>query len=330
MFYNEYVKAFFWILILIVLTLAVLAEVFFRFTFTRQGMRIPGKPYLKEGEYDLRPWKQFEQRHTEDVQWLSSQPKDEVTIVSDDGLKLYGQYYKTEKPERIVLCVHGYRGIGLHDFASVSRFLHAQNCDLLLIDQRASGKSEGTFITFGAREKTDIRNWCSYLSTHNPKGLPIYLYGISMGCTSVLCALDQGVDKIVNGVIADCGFTSARAILAFRARNTFHVPSFPVLNLMELCCILRAGFRFKEADAETALRSTTVPVLFIHGSEDHFVPIENSIRSYEACASEKELVLVNGGIHASSYNTDETLYQSKLRSFFERNDRNHYREAATV
>ena len=323
-------KLFFGILILIVLALAVIAEVFFQFTFTKQGMRIPGKPYLKEGEYDLRSWKAFEQRHTEDVQWLSSQPKKEVTIVSDDGLKLYGQYFKAEKPDRIVLCVHGYRGSAFHDFASVSRFLHEQNCDLLLIDQRASGKSEGAFITFGAKEKTDIRNWCEYLSANNSKGLPIYLYGISMGAASVLCALDQGVGSVINGVIADCGFSSARSILAYRARHTFHTPSFPVLNLMELYCSLRAGFRFAEADAEQTLRSTTVPVLFIHGSEDHFVPIENSIRNYEACASEKELVLINGGIHASSYNTDEALYQSKLLSFFERNDGNHSRETTTV
>ena len=323
-------KVFFGILILIVLVLAVIAEVFFQFVFSRQGIRIPGKPYLKEGEYDLRSWKQFEQRHLEDVEWLSSQPMEEITVVSDDSLNLCGHYFKAEETKRIVLCVHGYRGNGMHDFASVSRFLHEQNCDLLLIDQRASGKSEGTYITFGAKEKQDIRKWCEYLSDHNPKELPIYLYGISLGCASVLCALDTGVDTIVNGVIADCGFASIRSILADRAWKTFHAPAFPVLNLMELYCILRAGFRFEEGNAEKVLRSAAVPVLFIHGSEDHFVPVENTIRNYEACASEKELVLVNGGVHASSYNTDETLYQSKLLSFFEQNDRNHLQETTAV
>ncbi len=324
--YNIGMRLFFLILAAILAVLLILAGVFFQFTFTRRGMRIPGKPYLKEGEYDLRSWKKFEQRHMEDFQWLTAQPMDEVTIVSDDGLKLCGHYFRADSSRRIILCVHGYRGLCFHDFASAGRFLHAQNCDLLLIDQRASGKSEGEFITFGAKEKTDIRAWCDYLADHNPQDLPVYLYGLSMGCTTVLCALDQGVDTVINGVIADCGFSSIRAILAHQSSHSFHIPPYPALKLLGLFCILRAGFRFDEGDAEKTLRSCTVPILFIHGAQDHFVPPDNTIRNYEACASKKELVLVEGAIHGSSYNTNEALYQSKLLSFFEQNDGNHSQE----
>ena len=313
----------FWILLALIVILSVLlliGAVFFQFTFTREGFRIPGKPHLEEGEYDLRSWKRYMDVHMKDHDWYLSLPKEPVTVSSQDGLKLYGEYAASENPKRIIICVHGYRGEPAHDFASVSRFLLAEHSDLLFIDQRASNHSEGRYVTFGAKEKTDIKVWVDYVQTRNPEKLPVYLYGISMGCATVLCASDQGIEQNVNGIIADCGYSSIRSILETQAKNSFHMPPYPVLTALELFAILRAGFRFSDGDAEAAMKKNRIPVVFLHGTEDHFVRPENTLRSYEACEAEKDLVMIEDAVHASSYNTDPDRYQAALKAFFSKQD----------
>ena len=283
-------------------------------------MPLPGKPHMKQGEYNLRPWKNCMEQHLEDHAWYVKQQMEPVTVQSQDHLKLHGNYLKCEDPKRIVLCVHGFRGDASHDAAGIARYLHEHQCDLLLISQRASGQSEGNYITFGAREKYDVKCWCQYLEAHNPNHLPVYLYGVSMGCTTILCASVLGITPLVHGLIADCGYSSIRSILEAQARSAFHMPPYPILQIMEWMCILFAGFRFSEGDAEAAMKQNRIPVLFIHGSEDHFVRKENTLRNYEACAAEKELLLVDGASHANSYTVNEAACQSCLDAFFRKWD----------
>ena len=303
------------IVILLVILLGI-CWIFFRFTFTRSGFPMPGKPHLKEDEVDLRPWKNHREVHDADVSFLRSLPAEEVHIISDDGLKLYGNYIRCEHPKRIVLCVHGYRGQAVHDFASAGRWLHEENCDLLLITQRASGRSEGEYITFGAKEKLDVRAWAQYLEQNNTEHLPIYLYGISMGCTTVLLSAGLSLPDSVKGIIADCGFSSIRGILSAQAKQAFHLPSFPAVDILELYCILLAKFSYRDGEVKEAMRNNRIPVLFIHGGDDHFVRPENSRENYNACAAPKQLVIVEHGIHASSFNENETLYRQWVRKLF--------------
>lgn len=315
--YNENMQ--YWVavsVLLILLAMSGTGLVFFLFAISRRSIALPGKERLDETEADLRSWRNCMDRHRQEHAWLSSQPMEEITIQSDEGLKLYGRYFACEQPHRILLCVHGYRGQAFHDFAGISAWLHANHCDLLLIDQRASGKSEGKHITFGAKEKKDVRAWCEYIDARNPSGLPVYLYGISMGCTTVLLSVSQKLPASVRGIIADCGFTSVKEIFALRARESFHLPPWPLLCFLEGWCILLAGFRFSQTDARKALAASDLPVLFLHGLEDHFVPPENSVRNYQACRGKKHIVLVEGAVHASASSENPMLYQNSLAAFF--------------
>lgn len=310
-----------WLAALIILTMLLLSGwVFFRFAFARKGFRMPGKRYLEEGEADLRSWKNFMEIHERDVRWLKEQKKESLRITSDDGLVLHGERLRCEKPERIVLCVHGFRGSYVHDFASVSRFLNREHCDLYLIDQRAHGESEGNCITFGAKEKKDVQAWCREIERNNPDRLPVYLYGISMGSATVLLAGSEMHGTKINGIIADCGYSSIREILSANARRSFHMPPYPIMWFMELFCRMLAGFSFQDGDVKKALRENEIPVLFFHGSEDHFVTMDHTERNYEACASEKRAVYIEGGVHASSYNQNTPLYEQCVREFFAAHD----------
>ena len=289
--------------------------VFFRFTFSREGFAMPGKPRVTDENPDLRSWNKYRDRHDADVKWFEEQQMEEVRIRSDDGLMLYGQYLPCEKPERLVICVHGFRGGPKHDFSDQGRWLHSEHCAILFITQRGSGKSEGKYITFGAKEKYDVRAWAEYAAKAYP-GLPTYLYGISMGCSSVLLSSVTGLPEAVQGIIADCGFTSVRSILSAQCRQAFHLPPVPLLEFLHFFCIVLAKFRFSDADARRVLPENRIPVLFIHGENDHFVWPQNSRENYAACGAPKELLMIPGGVHASSYCENPSLYQEYVRKLF--------------
>ena len=305
------------ILVVIGLLFLGVGYVFFRFAISRDGLTMPGKPKLETGEADLRAWKKYEAVHQKDYSWCVSQPMEEVNLTSFDGLRLTGHYFACEHPKRIVLLAHGYRGQAFHDFASVTPWLHEQDCDLLLINQRSMGSSEGKYITFGAKEKKDIRSWCDYLESRNPDHLPIYLYGISMGCATVLLSTGENLPGDIRGIIADCGYSSVEEIFASQVSNSFHLKPYPLMYAMRFWCAVLARFKFDEADVKKTLRTNTIPVLFIHGSQDHFVYPDNTMRNYEANASEKTLVMIEGAIHASSYNEDTERYQCSVTALFQ-------------
>lgn len=284
---------------------------FFRFSCARNGS-------LTRGRENPSPWGRFQQRVEEGTAYLESCPMEDLYIESDDGLKLHALWFACEKPERIVILAHGFRGTAFGDFAGIAPFCHRNHCDLLLIDQRCCGKSEGKWITFGAYEKKDLKKWCEAVSERNSAHLPVFLFGISLGCASVLLASGENLPDDVRGLIGDCGYSSMRAILSQLSRKWFHIPPYPVMWIVELYCRLFAGFSMKDADVRETLKSCRLPVLLFHGREDHFVAPSNSAANYEAAASRKQLFLIDGAKHAVSYYADTPFYEQKVLAFFRR------------
>ena len=270
----------------------------------------------------------YEDKYEEGKAWCMSFVDSEdglkmkdLYITSQDGLRLHAYYFPSENPRRIVLLSHGYRGSSFGNFANTARFLHENGCDLLFIDQRCCGKSEGKYITFGAKEHLDVLDWTDLLAKNNTAGLPIYLYGESMGAASVLMAAGHTLPDCVRGIISDCGFSSMKQQLRDIADEWFHIQWIELLLMrVSLFCRLFAGFKMSDADTADALSRCTVPVLFFHGSNDTYVKAHNSVINFELCRSKKELVIIPGARHLCCPYVDEALYREKLSEFFLRND----------
>ncbi len=259
----------------------------------------------------------FEKEYEAGKAWCAAQPMESFYIRSVDGLLLHASFFKATDAERIVILCHGYKGSGFGDFANIARFLHEQNCDLLFIDERCCGKSEGEYITFGAREKYDIRSWAYFMEHHNPENLPIYLYGQSMGAASLLMASEYRLPENVRGLIADCGFRSMKAQMQDMAASWFHIHWIGLMLFrMEFFCNLLAGFSMKEASTAKAMRTNKIPVLFFHGKKDTYVSPVNSIYHYTSCRAKKELILVAKARHLCSNYVSPELYRKKLLQFF--------------
>ena len=200
----------------------------FDFTVARKSLWSYGGKKKKDGKAKAVPLDRYGRIPEQDQEWLKNREQDELEICSTvDDTPLFGRYLRCENPKRIILCAHGYRTNSLKDFAGVARWLHENNCDLLTIDQRGCGKSGGEYITFGAREKYDVLDWLDFVESHNRKGLPVYLYGVSMGAATVSCASGLTLPPNVRGMIADCGYTSMKDICTLCLKKWFHLPAFP-------------------------------------------------------------------------------------------------------
>ena len=267
------------------------------------------------------PRDKFEKEYEEGKAWCRQQNKENCYIRSKDGLLLHGYYLPAARAERYVLLCHGYKGSGFGDFAYTARFLHENGCSLLFMDQRCCGLSEGKYITFGAKEQEDVRQWAYYIARRDKKKLPIYLYGESMGAASVLMASGYKLPKEVKGLVADCGFHSMKEQLQDIAANWFRLNRVELLLFrLDLFCRLLGGFRMKDADTTEAMRTNQRPVLFFHGGKDTYVDPKNSRHNYALCRAPKELVIIPEARHLCSPYADPELYRRKLMEFFAKYD----------
>ena len=263
----------------------------------------------------------YEEEYEESKAWCNEQVMQDCYIQSGDGLLLHASWFPAEHAKRIVLLSHGYRGTRFGSVAHMAKFLHEQGTSLLFIDQRCCGESEGNYITFGAKEQDDVRRWVWFLHRRNKEALPIYLYGQSMGATSVLLAAGHPLPKDVKGLIADCSFHSMKQQLRDIASGWFHLHWIEsLLFRTDLFCRIFGQFHMKQTDTTNALKTNTRPVLFFHGESDTYVWPENTVRNFELCRAPKELVLVPNARHLCCSFVDPELYQQKLVGFFDRFD----------
>ena len=264
----------------------------------------------------------YEKEYLAAREWCENQQMQDWYIRSIDGLKLHAFYLPADNPKRIILLSHGYKGTSFGSIAHMAEFLHENDSSLLFVDQRCCGKSEGKYITFGAKEQYDILAWIRRISRINKERLPIYLYGQSMGAATVLLAAGHKLPEEVKGIIADCGFHSLKQQLKDIAKGWFHLHWIGLLLIrVDILCRYYAGFRMQDTDTTRALLKNKRPILFFHGKEDTYVWPKNTLINYELCTAPKELVMVPGARHLCSSFVAPELYKKKLIEFFENNDK---------
>lgn len=251
---------------------------------------------------------------------LEEKEIEQVEIRSADGIRLVGHWYPAENARRVIIAMHGWRSRWSRDFGTIADFWHNNGCHILFAEQRGQNNSEGAYMGFGILERHDCREWAWWASEQSGGRLPIYLGGISMGATTVLMASGLHMPTAVRGIIADCGFTSPYAIWKHVMENNFHVPfGFYARAANGLCQKkLHAGSR--EHSTTDALAKTNIPVLFIHGADDCFVPVQMTYENYKSCASPKRLLIVPGANHGMSYHINRREYEKMNLEFWEEFD----------
>lgn len=275
-----------------------------------------GKKVFIEEDPDLQMDPELNTRPARDKAWWKEQTFERWSIHSRDNLKLVGHYLPAKTPtNKVVILAHGYSG----DASIMSEFAYVYhenyNLNILLPDARGHGESEGHYIGFGWHERMDYLDWITKVREVLGDHIDIILHGVSMGAATVMMASGEKLPSQVKAIVADCGYTSAQDELTYQLKRMYHLPAFPILALTSGLTKLRAGYTFKEASALTQVKKSKVPILFIHGEEDKFVPTEMVHRLYQACSSEKELLVIPEAGHGLAHQVAPDTYLSKVEHF---------------
>lgn len=255
-----------------------------------------------------------EARMRELMEELEPLPYEQVHIRAHDGITLSARYYHIKEGAPVEIQCHGYRGFALRDFCGGHKLAREAGRNVLLIDQRAHGKSEGTVISFGILERKDVLSWIEYLNGRFGKNVPIFLTGISMGAATVLMATALPLPDNVVGVVADCPYSSPRAILSKVAKER-NVPPALAYPFLQLSARLFGKFDLEESSAVEAVKCANVPVLLIHGEDDRFVPCDMSKEIYEARPDLCRIETFEGAGHGISFMVDEARYAQITAQF---------------
>lgn len=305
-----------WILLgvaaaLLMVVLAI-AYVCFRMAFLSDRKADQLEFPIPEGEI-------YEPYREQMVQWMKetrTMDHEDMEITSADGLKLRGKYYEWKPGAVIELMFHGYRGNADRDLCGGVQRCFFLGRNTLIVDQRACGASEGKVITFGIRESEDCLIWIDHLISRFGPEVKIIITGISMGASTVLMAAGKKLPPQVIAVLADCGFTSAKEIIQEVIRQ-MKLPPKLAYPFVKLGALLFGHFDPDVDSALEAMKRCKIPVMFIHGEGDDFVPCDMSRRNYEACAAPKKLWTVPGAGHGLSILVDKPGYLRELREFFD-------------
>lgn len=244
--------------------------------------------------------------------WYSENGED-VYIMSD-SLRLHGKLFKNPGTKYALVC-HGYTSKAKHMAGFVNKF-HSLGYNVLAVDARAHGDSEGTKIGMGWVERFDVIEWIKYIISLEPDA-QIILHGVSMGASTVLMASGEELPKNVKAIIADCGYTSEWDEFKQEA-DVLHIPWFPVLNASSVISKVRDGYDFKQASAVEQVKKSHIPTLFIHGSKDELVPYGMLNELYSAANCEKEILTIQGAGHALSSSVAPELYWNTVETFLKK------------
>lgn len=251
-----------------------------------------------------------------DAEALAAAPYEPIQITADDGTLLAARYYHHADGAPVAIIFHGYKGFARRDGMGGYTLCKKLGYNVLLPDQRSHGASGGHTITMGVKERYDCRAWAYWAYKHFGPDVPLFLMGVSMGASTVLMASGLDLPETVRGIIADCGYTSPHDICRkVLAQTNARLPIGPIYTVGRLGTLVFGRFDPEDADCRQALAKTNLPILFIHGETDDFVPCDMSQANYEACASRKKLVTIPGAGHAVAYYVDIPAYEKAVTDF---------------
>lgn len=253
----------------------------------------------------------------DDEKWLEKESNySENYIESIDNLDLHAYIVnQNNNTDKWAIVVHGYGGSGKL-MSAKAKYFYEMGYNVLIPDLRGHGKSEGEYIGMGWKDRLDIISWINFIIKNNSNS-KIVLHGTSMGAATVLMASGEDLPSNVKAIVADCAYTSVWDEFNYQLETYLKVPASYVLNVTNIVTKLKAGYSFEEVSALDAVKKSNVPILYIHGDSDKFVPYSMMDKLYNATSSPKEKLTVEGAEHSNSDLIAPYLYWLTVNDFVE-------------
>lgn len=275
-------------------------------------------PHKGAGDhYNLPVGEQYEKHRERMLGYIDDFLKldcEKIEIIAYDGKKLRGRYYHVNDDAGVDICFHGYRGTGIRDFCGGSRIAMAMGRNVILVDQRAHGESQGHSICFGIKERYDCLSWINYVLCRFGEDVDINIYGVSMGASTVLLASGLELPENVKHIVADSPYTSAGEIIK-KVCGDMKIPASLAYPFIYIGALIFAGIRLDCCDCVSAVKNAKIPILIIHGEDDRFVPCRMSEKIQKANPKLIHRVTFPNAGHGISYIEDKDRYEQLIRQF---------------
>ncbi|TPE22255.1 alpha/beta hydrolase [Clostridium perfringens] len=304
--------------LIILIIIAILVIVFFLAT----GLYIFRSTVTRELHDIEKSYTRYVENNLFDEALYNSASKEDITLKSFDGLNLTSTLIMNENStKKFIVLVHG---VSICYVGSLKYFdiFYKNGFNVLIVNQRRHGKSEGKYSTYGFYEKYDVNMWIEYLKSRFGNDIILGLHGESMGAGTVMETIP--INNSIKFVIEDCGYSNFHELIGFQITHAYKNKLVrkilrPSLIFANFFMKTKAKFSMKKIVPIDIVSSTSLPMMFIHGKEDYFVPWYMSVDLYKAkTKGYKELYLVEGAKHAEALEVNKILYEKKIMTFIEK------------
>lgn len=304
--------------IIILIIIAIIVIVFFLAT----GLYIFKSTVTRELHDIEKSYTRYVENNLFDEALYNSASKEDITLKSFDGLNLTSTLIMNENPtNKFIVLVHG---VSICYVGSLKYFdiFYKNGFNILIVNQRRHGKSEGKYSTYGFYEKYDVNMWIEYLKSRFGNDIILGLHGESMGAGTVMETIP--LNDSIKFVIEDCGYSNFHELIGFQITHAYKNRLVrkilrPSLIFANFFMKTKAKFSMKKIIPIDIVSSTSLPMMFVHGKEDYFVPWYMAVDLYKAkTKGYKELYLVEGAKHAEALEVNKILYEKKIMTFIEK------------
>lgn len=231
-------------------------------------------------------------------------------VGDNDGSKFSSGVGDNGTSDKMAFCIHGIQSNGTREFVTAARYFYEHGISSFIIDQRACGKSEGKYVTYGLKEAEDCKSWLDFVAKEFGSDMRVFIYGMSMGSSITVLLGGEQLPLNVEYLVADCGYSSVKK----QMYNTFASLKFPAglfYFLYRSACLCHRIYDPNKVYITQAASRCTLPILFIHGDADAVVPVENINELYNACGSKDKKLLVTKGVgHVQSFTTSMEIREA--------------------
>lgn len=301
---------------LLIISFAFAYMIFYRVSVRKKPRKPDIKSLFSQNKIDI----VGEENMNLSFEWIEKHITGNVCIESIDKLKLHCSLIEIEEntdAKGVIIVFHGYRSFGARDFCQQLPILHEAGYNIMLVDQRSHGKSEGKYICYGTKECNDAVLWRKKASELYGNEMPIALFGLSMGGATVLMAsgLLEKDDPQVKCIIADCPFYDAYGIIKHVLWKYNKIYPQPIIHFVNFWTRFLADFNMHAPSCVDMASKSALPILMFHGKKDKFVPTSCSVKIANELGDRVKLVLIDEAQHAESIYYEKELYKKELITF---------------
>lgn len=246
--------------------------------------------------------------------------REDFKLQSDYGYMLSGSYIPKDpdviwgdRKERVVVLAHGYTYC---QFGSVKYINIFRNLGFhcVIYDHRNHGYSGKSVTTMGYYEARDLKKVCDYIRGRLGDDVIIGTHGESMGAATVM--MNAPLDNKLAFVVEDCGYSDLSDQLAHNLKKIYHLPRFPFLGIASVFSKLRGGIFFHQVIPRNEVaKCDSLPMLFLHGDRDDFVPTSMVNELYKAKKGYRRMRTFPNADHAESYWNNKEKYAGEIEEF---------------